>query len=139
MDVHIADKYKETLFSEEFLQLYCEMIKSDTDIIKVLQLFIENEIRRLKKLIDEGITKKQIMELKVMSRKLDKGSNTFINAEIKMTKPKCNNIISYLSGATLVYYDHNEKGREKPYYLTKRGVQVCTKLIRERILNKPNI
>lgn len=141
MDAVIAEKYRDIKFDKSHLEMICEMIKSDEDeaVIKVLQEFLNDEVKKMNSLDSGGVTKKQIMELKVNSSKLDKANNTFIDAKINITKPRCNNIISFLDGATLIYHGPKDRQRERPLFLTKRGIQVCTELLNRGILKKPNL
>lgn len=132
MNKYVADRFHEVQFNDKQIVMIAENIKSKEEVIKVLQVIKENT-RHPKNLSAMGITKDEIQEvIKVRSKKLDKKKNKFVNAIINMTRPMCDNIISFLSGATLIYCEG--QGRGQYYHLTSRGTYVYAYLMKEGVV-----
>lgn len=131
---YIADRFQDVQFDKMQIIMVAENIKSKEEVIKVLQV-IKKNTRHPKNPSVIGITKDEIQEMiKVRSKKLDKSKNKFVNAIINMTRPMCDNIISFLSGATLIYAEG--QGRGQYYHLTSRGTYVYAYLMREGVVEE---
>jgi hypothetical protein len=131
---YIADRFHEVQFNEKQIVMIAENIKSKEEVIKVLQV-IKKNTKHPKNPSAMGITKDEIQDtIKVRSKKLDKKKGKFVNAIINMTRPMCDNIISFLSGATLIYCEG--QGRGQYYHLTSRGTYVYAYMMREGVVEE---
>ncbi|WP_459195650.1 hypothetical protein [Wukongibacter baidiensis] len=139
MDQYLADKYNDLQLDNNLLELICHLVNEEGEEgrIAVLQIFLNQQFENMKNEANEGVTKAVLMNEIIMdTKKLDKKKNEFKKSKDNLSKHKCNDIINFLTGATLIYYVDIKNSREKPYFLTKRGMQVCVNLLKKGILKK---
>lgn len=137
MDKSTAQNYEDKLFATETIEMFCDLLSRKDYVLQVFTLIFKNSLDTPEKqFLRLGITKTELMEsIKVHSKKMKNGK--FVDAEIPMTKKNCDDIINFLTGATLIYYSHNEKQREKPFLLTIRGKQIAKELIERKLIENP--
>lgn len=127
MNLSVNERYKTTLLQPEVLQMIIEMIIDKEPMIKVIEIIKKNTYHPTKNSDVNGISKKNIMkQVKVFTKKKDKTSNTFVDSENNLSRNMCDNIMSFLTGGTLVFSKENH--REDLYQLTIRGLQVAKEL-----------
>jgi len=124
MDQHLAQRYEDVKLSERAVLMMCDIVSSKNEYIDVLTIFVK--ILGNKETRKEGITIKKLKE----------GIEIETNEEPKkLTRHSCTVVINFLLGTSLIYYNAISKDqREKPYFLTSRGVQVCKKLMEHKIM-----
>ena len=131
----LADLYNNVSFKDEHIKMIADNIRAKEEAIKVLELIKENT-KHPSRPDGPGITKEKIQSsIKVKSKKYIKDKNKFQNAVINMSRPMCDNIINFLSGATLIYYEESQE-RGKFYHLTSRGTFVYAYLIKQGVVKK---
>lgn len=122
MNKNLSKKYQNVILNDNQIKMIAENI-CKPEIIEVLKL-IKKNTQHIKNPNGYGITKKEIQnKVMVKSSTLNKQNGKYKEATIKMTRHMCDNIISILSGATLIYFDDSH-GRGKRYHLTIRGAMV---------------
>lgn len=97
-------KYDKLFFDTRMIKMYVDIIKNNNKMIKILKIIAANTV------YDDnpgklGTTKEMIME---------HGFSKF----------HTDNVVSFLLGATLIYYDALYDAKGKYYSLTQRGSQI---------------
>lgn len=133
MKKYLADRFKDVALTDAQLEMMSENIKDKEEVLKVLEVIKDNTWHP-KNPDAVGITKDEIQNVvKVRSKKLNKTKGRFENAIINMTRPMCDIVISFLTGATLIYYEESQ-ARGKYYHLTSRGAYVYGYLKKEGVV-----
>lgn len=135
VDKFTAQKYEDHLFTTELIKMFSDLLLKRDYALQVFSLIFENSLNTSRKqFLRLGITKTELTEsIKIYSKK--KKNNKFIDAEIYMTRKICDDIVNFLIGATLIYYDERE--REKPLIVTVRGKQIAKELIERKLIKNP--
>lgn len=129
MNTTINERYKDLLFDDQQIEMIADMIIDKDTVIKVLNVIKEHSPTKSEP-DAHGITKKNIMEsLRVHTKIKDHTNNCFVDGTNNLSRNMCDNIISFLTGATLIYYKENH--REDLYQLTYRGYQII-KLLKKK-------
>lgn len=117
MDKLTSTIYSKVSLTEPMKKMYINIIKKDEKLLKVLQIILDNTVY-----VDNpgkiGTTKEMIIN------------------QLGFTKYYTDILISYLTGATFIYYDTLYDSKGKYYSLTLRGSEIVAELVRGGYLKK---
>lgn len=141
MEKSKADLFKHILFtreaveSKEIVSMFATLIAGDDKVLKVYELIFKNSFHPRFNPKAKGVTKKEICEsIKVYSKVLSKADNRFKKRETYITRDMVDDVINFLSGTSLIYFEEGVH-REKPYQLTpERGLVVAKKLVDDGLM-----
>lgn len=115
MDKLASLKFNKVLLNEQTKNMYVDLMKNNTKLLKVLKIIKDNTVYS-----DNpgkiGTTKEMIMDKNI-------------------SKFHTDNIISYMLGASFIYYDTKFESKGRYYSLTIRGTEIYLELVKGGYIN----